>query len=245
MKIGVKTFSNEQVLEHFKDKVDFFEIMAVEKNDYDFLKKFKLPIVIHAQHSRFNIDYADKLKKEINLKSINFAIDLANKTKSNKIIVHPGSSQNKTCSKEQAIDFLKNIDDKRILIENLIPLEDSIGLTPLDIKEFLDKTNKKFCLDINHAIETATSLKQDYIQVIKEFLKLKPIHYHLGGQIIKESKTHLSLEDSDFDIKEIISLLPKNAEITLETTMDIDKLDKDVEIIKKIINELDNYNANK
>ena len=38
MKLGVKTFFSEEFLDAFADKADFFEIMAVEKNDYDFLK---------------------------------------------------------------------------------------------------------------------------------------------------------------------------------------------------------------
>ena len=36
-RIGVKTYNNRNFLEQFKDKVDFFEIMTIEKNNYDFV----------------------------------------------------------------------------------------------------------------------------------------------------------------------------------------------------------------
>ncbi|MDP1759954.1 MAG: hypothetical protein Q8L01_00585 [Candidatus Woesebacteria bacterium] len=62
MKIGIKTFDNPFFLESLKEKADFIEIMAIEGNNYDFLKKFSLPIVIHAQHENFGINNADKTK---------------------------------------------------------------------------------------------------------------------------------------------------------------------------------------
>ena len=73
MKIGVKTFDSEKFLKHLENKVDFFEIMAVQKNDYSFLKNFSLPMVIHAEHHDFGVNPADISRQEQNLKSINFS----------------------------------------------------------------------------------------------------------------------------------------------------------------------------
>ena len=36
--------------------------------------------------------------------------------------------------------------------------------TPEEIKEFMEKTGVKFCLDINHAIETAVYLNKNYLE---------------------------------------------------------------------------------
>ncbi len=238
MKLGVKTFNNPLFLEHFKDKADFFEIMAIRINNYNFLKKFQIPMVIHVEHQRFGINIVDKSKYNQNLESINFAKKLADFTNSKKIILHPGIMYNENCSKENSINFIKEINDKRIIIENLIPVEKSLCTTPEETKEFLELTKTGFCFDINHAIETAIFLKQDYIQFIKDFIKLKPSHYHLGGQIIKENKTHLPLKESDFDLKEIIKLFPKDAEITLETAIDIKNTENDIILIKQILNSL-------
>ena len=237
MKIGVKTFNNPKFLKHFKDKVDFFEIMAIRENNYEFLKEFKKIEVIHAEHQGFGINFADRAKQELNKKSVDFAIALADKTNAKKIIVHPGALKDKKCSKENSVKFIKNIPDKRIIIENM-PYEDKLGVTPNETKKFLKETDKGLCFDINHAIEAATFLKIDYLEFIKEFVKLKPDHYHIGGQSIKNNKTHLALKESDFDLKEVVSLLPKNAKITLETTTDINKTEEDIKIIKQIIKEL-------
>lgn len=245
MKLGVKTFNSKDFLEPFKDKVDFFEIMAIETVNYDFLKEFDIPIVIHSQHRKFGVNVADKTKIQRNLDSINFAINLANQTKAKKIIIHPGELDGKDSSREQSINFIKNIKDDRIIIEN-IPITGvyRFGAKPEEMKEILKQTKKGFCFDINHAIWTANTLNQDYLQLIKEFVKLKPIHYHFGGQLLKnrslpeKEREHLSLAESDFDLKEVLKLIPKDAEITLETTTDIKKTENDVRIMREIMKEL-------
>lgn len=246
MKIGVKTFNNRDFLKQFEDRADFFEVMAIETNNYDFLKEFKLPIVIHSPHGRFGINPADKTKIEKNLSSIDFSRKIADQTNAKKIIYHPGDLENENCSIEQAVSFVKSLDDKRIIIEN-IPVENKMKRlcqTPEETKEFLKATGKGFCFDINHAIWTAIAKKIDYLDFIKEFIKLKPKHYHIGGQIIKdnstmqEKKEHLALRDSDFNLKEILESIPKDAEITLETTTNIDKTMDDVNIMKEWVKEL-------
>lgn len=246
MKIGVKTFCNPDFLKKFEDKVDFFEIMAIETNNYDFLKELKLPIVIHSQHRLFGVNAADKTEQEKNLNSINFARKIADFTNARKIILHPGEIDDENCSIKQAISFVKNLNDKRIIIEN-VPRESELDkpcTTPEETREFLKATGEGFCFDINHAIWTAVVLKEDYIKFIKEFLKLKPVHYHFGGQKIRElnlpwyEREHLALKESDFDLKEVLKLIPKDAEITLETTTDIEKTMDDVRIMKEWIMKL-------
>lgn len=238
MKIGVKAFCEEEFLNHFEDDADFFEIMAIQGMNYSFLSKFKLPIVIHAEHQGFGVDGADKTKITKNKESVNFAIDLANKCKSKKIIIHPGSMTNPDCSEKQAINFLNLVNDKRVLIENLPKTEDLLCTTPQETKKFIMETKAKFCFDINHAIETAVRFRQEYLGFIKEFIKLRPSHYHLGGQKIKGNKIHLSLADSDIPLKKIMEIIPKDAEITLETEHNIQKVKDDIKIMRELIQEL-------
>ncbi len=246
MKIGVKTFDNPAYLKKFEDKVDFFEIMAIETNNYDFIKELKLPIVIHSQHRLFGINAADKEKEEINSRSIDFAIKIADIAGAKKIILHPGDLDTPTSTYEQAVNFVKNLKDKRIIIEN-IPKEQEIVrlcMTPQETKKFLQATGKGLCFDIGHAIWAAINFNEDYKKFIKEFLKLKPVHYHIGGLKIHspnlplEQRDHLPLRESDFDLKEILKLIPKDAEITLETTTDPQKTLDDVNTMKKWMKEL-------
>lgn len=246
MKIGVKTFGDEEFLKHFEDKVDFFEIMAIQKNDYSFLKNFSLPMVIHAEHQIFGVNLADSSKKEFNLKSINFARKLADFVNAKKIIVHPGEIEkgNKNCSVKDSINFFKGISDDRILVENLptgfhfTPEKyHRLGQTPREIKKFLKETKIKFCFDVNHAIERIKKFNGKY-GFIKKYIKLNPAHYHIGGQKPSDGTEHLCLESSELDLKKILSYYPDDAEITLETEVDIAKVEKDIEIIRSVLKEL-------
>ncbi|MBR9705338.1 hypothetical protein GOV12_08040 [Candidatus Pacearchaeota archaeon] len=90
MKIGVKTYNNKEFLKHFENQVDFFEIMAIRTNNYDFVTELNKPIVIHAEHRLFGVNFADSKLIKANLDSINFAKKIADLSNSNKIIVHPG-----------------------------------------------------------------------------------------------------------------------------------------------------------
>jgi sugar phosphate isomerase/epimerase len=238
MKIGLKTFDNEKFLDYFADKVDFFEIMAMEGKSYEFMKKYRVPIVIHAQHNAFGINNTDKTLQIKNEQSINFAKQIAALIKSKKIILHPGEIRNVNCSLENSIRFIQKINDPSIHLENMPHWHKEVKClvtTPEEMKEFKDKTNVKFCFDINHAIEAAVQLKKEPLQFIKNFLKLNPNHYHLGGQNLKKGLTHLDFESSDINLDEIFKILPKEAEITLEVTQDIEKTEKDLEIIKRLV----------
>jgi deoxyribonuclease-4 len=242
MNIGVKTFDDSNFLKHFENKADFFEIMASQKVNHSFLKSFSLPIVIHAEHSAFGVNIADNTKDKLNLKSVNYAIKLADMTNSKKIILHPGIIENKDCSLINAVNFLNKIDDERILIENL-PFKDnekkSLCSTPEEIKEFLKRTNRGFCFDANHSIQSSILNKKDYFLEIKKFLKLNPNHFHISGQSLQGNlNDHLSFMHSDLDFKEILKEYPRNADITLETETDIKKVDFDLEFIKKITDKI-------
>lgn len=236
MRIGVKTFYSPDFLRRFEKDSDFFEIMAIETENYDFISKFSKPWVIHSQHEKFGLNNADKQKRAENLKSLKFAISLADKCKSNKIIVHPGRKSGPSCSSEELISLIKSLNDKRILIENAPMHESFLGPTPEEMEKLLKETNAGLCFDINHAIETANFLKKDPILMIKDFIKLKPAHYHIGGQKFKrENKTHLSFQESEINLEEIFSLLPEDADITLEISTDEEKTAKDIELIKKFV----------
>jgi len=237
MKIGVKTYTDEKFLEFFENSADFFEVQAIQGKDYSFLKKFSQPIVIHSEHQLWGVDISDETKKEFNLKSINFARKIADSFGAKKIIVHPGGSISDK-SIENTINFLNEINDERILIENLP--EFWVGSSVENIKEILKKTKVGFCFDLNHAISYAVSSKKDILEIVKEFLKLKPTHFHIGGQkfVNKKEIDHLSLNEFDWDWKKILSLYPKNADLTLETTMDIKEVEGDVELIREIISKL-------
>ena len=250
MKIGVKTYDDGNFLEHFRKKANFFEIMAVEGRDYEFTKQFsQFPVVIHAQHYIFDDNPADKTKREKGTSSINFARKVADFAKAKRIILHPGIAADNNCSEENAIAFVKSLKDNRIVIENQPKVKylNCLCTTPEDTKEFMEKANVEFCFDINHAIETAVCTGTSYKEFIKEFIKLNPAQYHLGGQRFDKGSdgrilSHLSFQDSEIDLKEILKFLPEDAEITLETEHDMEKTEKDIKMIRKVIEEINQKN---
>jgi endonuclease IV len=248
MKIGVKLFCESEFAEikPFEKIADFIEVMALQKNDYSFLKKLSLPIVIHAEHQCYGANIADSTKKEFNLKSINFARKVADSVNAKWIIVHAGVLEkgNKNCSFKNAINLLKEINDKRIIIENL-PKEEiheiigtSLGYNAKTMKKFLKESGQGFCFDVNHAFWTRKAKKLSY-SFIKKYIALNPQHYHIGGQRFKID-SHLSLNNSDLNLKEVLTYYPKDAWITLETLADIKSRYEDFKIIRKTIEELKN-----
>jgi len=238
MKFGIKIFGEKETAEYFKDKADFLEVMAIDNVDYDFLKDYPLPIVIHSKHEKFGINIPNPDKKEKNISNLNYLIKLADKLNSKKIIIHPGVLSEEGSSVEEAVAFFKNAKDKRIIIENLPPFSNSLCNTPENTKEFLKKTGEGFCFDINHAISSALHLKKDYWGFIKEFLKLNPTHCHIGGQTLNPEKSHLTFEESDIPLKEILRIMPKDSEITLEVKTSIEDIEKDLNYIRSVEREL-------
>ncbi len=236
MKFGVKSYRYYPEFEYFKDKADFIEVMAIEGEDYSKFKDFGLPVVIHTQHGGFGINNANGANYEKNKKSLEFAIKLANELGAKKIIVHPGDLSGEDCSSENVLSLLKKFNDSRIIIENMSH-KIMLCTDPNNTFEFLKDVGLGFCFDLNHAIEIAQHSKLKYLDFLKEFLKLGPVHYHLGGQSYS-GQTHLAFEDSQINIKELVSILPKDAEITLETSNDLEKTKRDLEFIKNIVKKL-------
>jgi len=235
MKLGVKTYNDKQYIDYFKDKVDFIEVMSFAEKEDIIGKK----IVIHCKHSRFGINPADLEKEEENTLEIKKGQEIADFTKANKMIFHPGLIENKKCSREQAIKIIKETKDKRIIIENLPRMKEGEKLcsTPDETAKFMKETEKDLCFDLNHAISAAYSNKKDPYEYIAGFIKLKPVHYHLGGQTLPNDTTHIALTESNIDLKKIIRMLPKDAEVSLKVTQDIQKTEKDIELFRKIWKE--------
>lgn len=236
MKIGVKIYRYVKGIEEFAKIVDFIEIMALEGENYSKFEKLGIPIIIHAQHHRHGVNNADKTKDEKNNSSINFAINLADTLNADKIIVHPGELDSEDCSRENAVSFIKNLKDSRILVENM-PQKEGLCVDAGGTREFLIETGNGFCFDANHAIKEELSLKKDYFKKIESFLKLNPNHYHLGGQNFSGGE-HINFKYSEIDLKKIIGMFPNDAEISIETSgdMNLDSLKEDVILLREIVN---------
>jgi sugar phosphate isomerase/epimerase len=236
MKFGLKDYYKEEILDIYEKEADFLEIEGLRNKNYDFIKKYKIPIVVHAEHLSLGSNPANPKLHQQNLDSINQAIKISDIAKGKKIVYHSGDLNDKGTNKETAIKFIKNIEDKRIMLENLpLGYGKRLCTTPKEMKQFMKLTDKPFIFDLAHCMITANKLNIPQSTLIKQFLDLKPIHFHISGQLISELKDqHLALLDCDINWPEILALYPKDAEITLEVSRDPDKTLKDLKMIREV-----------
>lgn len=242
MKVGVKIWPDKteyayEIAEH----VDFIEIMAERGCDFSFLDDIDLPFVVHAEHGLLGVNYADSAKWDDARQSIGFAIRLADRLGARMIIVHPGYLDGVPTSKvENAIEFLKDIKDGRILLENLLLKENFKGKLlecPFSTPEMMDfvlkASGKGFCLDLSHIQVTASILGLNYIELLGKFMQLAPRHFHACGGVEGEPKDmHLHLWEGNLNIEAFKRMLPKTAWITLETPCDLEGQLKDIEMMR-------------
>ena len=199
----------------------YIELLVIPGSEILFFQKVNVPYIIHITHEGSGLNLADDKKEEFNLKIINESIRWADKLNAKYLILHPGFGEI-----EKTKDFLTKINDKRILIENMpkVGMDDEkmIGFTPEEVEE-LKKDKFGFCLDLNHTIKTAVSLKKDYKQYIKEFLRLKPLMFHISdGNLDQEKDEHLDIGKGEYDFKFLMNCVKENESkyLTLETPKD-------------------------
>lgn len=242
IKFGLKLWSinynllneAERLIE--KEFFHYIELMPVPDTKIAPFRKIKDPYIIHITSERYGLNIADKKKEEFNLKTISQCIQWGSELRAKYLILHPGFGEIKL-----AKNFLEKIDDRRILIENMpkvgINDEKMIGFTPEQIKELMG--NKfGFCLDFNHAIKAAISLKKDYKEYIKDFLKLNPKMFHISDGTLNNGKDeHLSIGEGEYDFDFLTDCIKKSDTqyMTLETPkINLRFLKEDMENIKKL-----------
>lgn len=222
MKTGIKMYyPDEAYMKKILEHVDFFEVMAIETEDYDFLRKFDIPFVIHTEHWKFGVNIAYSELAERNRKALEFAIKLADITNARTIILHPGFTKNGHGSEKAAVDFLKGFDDSRIVLENMIPEFEGmkfLGLTPQDMKRLMEASGFGLNLDVGHSSAVACYLKKDHVGFTEEFFRLQPRHFHFAdGKSESPVDFHLHIGEGNLNMKAFRQMLPKNAWVTLET----------------------------
>ncbi len=230
-KFGLKLWSvNENYIKEavrlYEEGVYHYIELYVKPNSYekyiDLWKKLPISYVIHAPHSRDGMNLAKKEKEAANRFLIEEAQKFADTLSADKMIVHPGIEGD---IKETARQ-LKNINDKRILIENkpYYALDANLvcnGTTPDEIKYIMDEARVGFCLDIGHAICSANAQKQKAEIFLNEFLLLQPAIFHLtDGDRQGVLDNHGHIGQSNYNFPALLSFLPAGAMITVETDKD-------------------------
>jgi len=89
--VGVKVVDPESAdyLAEVIDSVDFVEFTAILDKDYGFVKDHGVPTVIHNMHSIGGSTSANPTREELNRRSLENSIRLADEFDAKHVIVHP------------------------------------------------------------------------------------------------------------------------------------------------------------
>lgn len=225
MKYGVKLWSTnnnlyKDVISLINQEFDYLELLYVpfQEKDVQLLIDAKVPMIIHTPTLTQGIcfSYNDIGK---NYRFFEMTQEFANKLNAEYIIMHPDFGKKKNFT-----NFLRKIDDQRVLIENMPKYgtenELAIGYSISEIKEFLEIGNFGFCLDFEKAIKSALAQNISYKGFIKELMKLNPNMFHISdGKTNNFRDEHLNLGEGNFDLKFLKNCIDKseNKLVTIET----------------------------
>ena len=196
----------------------YIELLVIPGTKLDSFK-VDVPYIIHIPHDEFGVNIGESSKKKFNLLKINESITLADELNVKYMILHAGYG-----SMEDAKDILHEVNDSRILIENMPKVglngEKMIGYSPEQIQELIGNSGMGLCLDFGHAIKAAISLGIDYKDYINRFTKLNPKMFHISdGLINNEKDEHLNINEGSYEFDFLIESIKKNKSkfVTLET----------------------------
>ena len=209
-------------------KFGYLELFALpfsfDETEDKIRKKFKdIKTVIHAPHGIQGLDIADKERFSDNQKLIEDSRRFADLLEADFIVLHPGMNKGEEFLDESVRQF-KKFNDNRLIVENLPSYCSQTkrllhGVTPDEIKRFIDEVGCGFCLDFSHAICGANACNRDVFCFLDEMVKLNPSMYHLcDGYMKSDCDNHLHFGMGNYDLKFLIEHYTKqNALITMET----------------------------
>lgn len=232
---------------------DYLELYVVpgsqEKLPYwEMLRKdLNLPFVIHAPHSLHGVNLADAANSAANAKAFDEVKRFADMLGAGKIIVHGGwcpEDDDPAIAIAQLIAQLKTLADERFLIENkpYLPINNLprmlVGSTPDEIRSVLAAVKCGFCLDIGHAVASANAHDADWRAWLADFLSLRPAMFHLSDiHVDSKIDQHLHFGTGTLPLAEVVSMLPRDANVSIETKRDsadnLNDFAKDAECLRR------------
>lgn len=189
-------------------------------------KEVNIPFIVHNAHFMQGFNLA-----KVECESRNYEIYLQTKLYADAlnaqyIIFHGGIDG----TVDEIIRQLKNFNEPRALIENkpyrALPNrmggEICRGSNLQELQKIINLTGCGFCLDFGHAVCSANSYHVNSYEYICQLIKLTPQMFHLTDleNINSEYDSHLHLGEGQLNFTPILSILPENAMITLETEKD-------------------------
>lgn len=232
MKLGLKLWSvntdaylREAARLYAREVFDYLEIYFVPGSGATAAewRSTGIPCIVHAPHSRHGVNLAAADHESYNREMFAAVRKFADALSAPDIIAHGGSLG----SVAEIVRQLKLIGDPRILIENkpCLPIDRSnvrlAGSMPEEVAEIIAGADCGFCLDIGHMVASANARKADWRGDFTAFLALKPKMFHLSDlEADSDIDQHLHFGDGSLPIREIVSRLPSDARLSIETKRD-------------------------
>ena len=236
-KIGLKLWNintdyyYDEAMRLYNGKIfDYIELYVVPGH-LDLIEKWKnigIPFDIHAPHFAHNMNLSKKEYEKDNYSKYIEVKEYADSLNASVIVFHGGINGDYRETARQ----IKNFNDSRILIENkpyqpLRMTEDNkcVGSKYEEIKYIMEESGCGFCLDIGHAICSANSQGIEPYSYIEKLVTLNPKRIHLSDiDTTSKFDQHLNYGKGNLDFKRILSIVPKDVNITIETNK-ISKID--------------------
>ena len=252
IRLGLKLFSTDTELlpeatRLWQKKVfhyiELYTIPGTFEKTAGVWRNCQIPYVIHAPHSEHGVNLAVAGQWEENRKYFEESRKFADNLKAEIIIVHGGH----TGTIDETIRQIALLDDERICLENKPEIglnnEQCIGWSPGEFQLVLDSgvLSAGTVLDFGHAVCAAFSEGIPPMELVMKFLAFNPKVFHLSdGNTASEKDAHLNIGHGDFKITKLLSVVPENAYVTLETPRSslngINDFVKDVSCIQALVN---------
>lgn len=234
LNIGLKLYSTDTSLidnaliiqeEGFYDYIELYIVPGSYEETIESWKSFDCPFVIHAPHSIHGINLAQANMWKANQRNFKEAQLFADSLGADIIIVHGGNNG----SFAETLRQIVLLDEKRIVLENKpkVGLQNEVcmGWSPFEFRRAVDAgVINSMVLDFGHAASAASSLGVDAMEVIREFVALKPKVFHLSdGDAFSEKDTHLNLGRGSLNLSAFLTVVPEEGLLTVETPRDSSK----------------------
>lgn len=255
LKIGLKIWSTNEYYvnsiwelkkEGFIDYVELFVDPDSSAEHLDIWRGFGMPFLLHAPHSYAGLNFAvqeNERQNRVLIKKVDF---FDKGLRAEKIIFHPGTSG----TLDEAIRQIKVFKEEfpgvfnKAVIENKprvgLGNEWCIGASHDEIFRIKEETGCGFCFDIAHALCFASWAKKPWQDVLYEFLKLEPEVFHLcDGDVGSVHDNHCHLGEGNYELEEILSMIPENGFLSIETKKgskdNLDDFKEDVDYLRRCL----------
>lgn len=237
-----RNYVDEAVRLYNEGVYSFIELFVVPGTYNDYARLWMavdIPFVLHAPHFDKGVNLASRKNQKTNLLHAAETMRFADALQADTIIFHPGIEGDV----RETVDQLHLINDPRIIVENkpYFGLNDVIcvGSSPEDLEFITANADVGFCLDIGHAICAANARNVDPMEYLTNFLALTPRMHHLtDGKFDSIYDRHDHFGAGDYNIPNIVRLLPHGSVITVETDKDstehLDDFVADISYLKSV-----------